>query len=187
MIRRTNETIEIFLDFLKFNLLFHLGTWGNLKVFWYNISGRKVTTKRSVLFSANIVHASTPASSKMVAAVWVGKRNETLILSHSVLLYNELSQLLKIQLIFRKKVRYCLQKLWLFIQKWIVINIWRNTFKNIYVMNKLYKIYLIYPRLHIIIVSKRQEMLLEVTIRLNFRFIYNMHSLWIYVFIQKLN
>lgn len=92
---RTNETIKIFLDFLKFNLPSHLGTFRNLKVFCYNIPVRKVITKRSVPFSANIVHASTPASSKMVAAVWVGKRNETLILLDSVLLYNELSQLLK--------------------------------------------------------------------------------------------
>lgn len=95
--RRANETIKIFLDFLKFNLPSHLGTLRNLKVFCYNIPVRKVITKRSVPFSANIVHASTPASSEMVAAVWVGKRNETLIVSHSVLLCNELSQLLKNQ------------------------------------------------------------------------------------------
>lgn len=132
--RRTNETIEIFLDFLKFNFPSHLGTLGNLKVFWYNIPVRKVITKRSVLFSANIVHASTPASSEMVAAVWVGKRNETLIVSHSVLLYNELSQLLKIKLIFFRKVRHCLQNLWLFIQKWITIKSIKTSFQK-YIFN----------------------------------------------------
>lgn len=136
--RRTNETIEIFLDFLKFNLPSHLGTLGSLKVFWYNIPVRKVITKRSVLFSANIVHASTPASSEMVAAVWVGKRNETLMVSHSVLVYNELNQFLKIRLIFYSKVRHCLQKHWLFIEKWIS-KIWRPISKNICLMNKLYK------------------------------------------------
>ena len=121
---------------------FHWGTLRNLKVFWYNIPVRKVITKRSVPFRVNIVHASTPASLEMVAAVWVGKRNETLIVSHSVLLYNELSQLLKIKLIFCRKVRHCLQKHCFLIWKWIAIKIWRQVSKNIGLMNKLHKVYL---------------------------------------------